>query len=268
MTHNSMKLRIFAVAAGFSALAGCATPPPPAPAGPPPVAVPSRPVPPNGASPSMYIPPANAVGVRQTVNTNVSSAQRIWNLRSAFVVASLNCMDPVYAPILEGYKRFLVSHKKELSKTNEVIEKEWKSAHGAAYKRARDSYTTQVYNYFSLPPTIHDFCNASLQMSNDSLSVVPGQLEPFATQEMPKLEAVFNNFFRSFEQYRANVALWDAQYGALYGRPQTVRLSADYPAPASGQNAATPPGPASQPSLAPLPNPAQPLTPSTGSSSW
>jgi hypothetical protein len=212
----------------------------------------------------MYIPPVDGAGVRQTVNANISAGQRIWNLRSAFVVASLNCLDPVYAPILDGYKRFLVSHKRELARTYDVVEKEWKTSHGTTYKRDRDSYTTQVYNYFALPPTIHEFCNTALQMSNDSLSVAPGQLDAFAMQQLPKLEAVFDNFFRAFEQYRVNVALWDSQYGALYGQPQTVRLSADYSTPGAMPGSAQPvtiAGPQPAPSSVPV-------SPSSGSSGW
>lgn len=261
------KFRTLAVAAGLSTLAGCATPPPSPPPPPPPVAIPARPVPPNGAAPTMYIPPVNAFGVRQTVNADISAAQRIWNLRSAYVVASLNCTDVAYAPILDGYKRFLVTHKKELARTNDVVEKEWRTKHGTGYQRARDSYTTQVYNYFALPPTIHEFCNAALQMSNNSLSIAPGQLEAFAFQELPRLEAVFDGFYRSFEQYKVDIALWDAQYGALYGQPQAVRLSADYQPPVAGQ-AAEQPVSVSAPQPAPSPIPVPPSTSSTGTSGW
>lgn len=231
---NFAKIRTLAVAASLSALAGCVTPPPPPPPPPPQVATPARPVPPNGASPTMFIPPRGPDGLRPTVNANISSAQRSWNLRSAYVVAALNCLDPQYTAILEGYKRFLDTHKKELNGINRTVESEWKAKLGSGYQRARDSYTTQVYNYFALPPTLPNFCNAALQMSNDSLSVPQGQLDAFAFQALPKLEAVFDDFYSSFEQYRVNVALWDTQYGALYGQPQTVRLSADYPVP-SGQ---------------------------------
>lgn len=234
------RLRMVAAAAGFAALGACATPPPPPPPPPPPVAVPYRPVPPGGASPTMVIPAVGADGVRQTVNAYISPAQRTWNLRSAFVVASLNCLSAQHAGILDGYKRFLVTHKAELARTNLAVEGEWKKKHGTGYQRVRDTYTTQVYNYFALPPTLPKFCNAALAMSNDSLSVAPGNLDAFSLQALPKLELVFDEFYRSFEQYRVDLASWDAKYGSLYGAPATRRLSADYgasTAPASVQPA-------------------------------
>lgn len=235
LTFN--KIRTGAAAAGLAALAACATPAPPPPPPPAVVQIPYRPVPPGGAAPQMVIPPVGADGVRQTVNANISTAQRTWNLRSAYVVASLNCLGAEYTPILEGYKRFLDMHGRDLGKVNAAVEREWKDRHGNGYKRARDSYTTQVYNYFALPPALPQFCNAALKMSEESLSVAPGQLDAFAFTALSGLEAVFDQFYRDFDQYRVELAQWDAQYGAQYGparSSQTGQLSAGYPA-VSGQ---------------------------------
>lgn len=228
-------LRMALVAGGLSVLGACAAPPPPPPA--PPVAVPSRPVPPRGASPAMVIPAVATNGVRQTVNANLTPAQRTWNLRSAYVVASLNCLGPQYASILDGYKNFLKVHSGDLKSVNSRVESEWRAREGSGFKRARDSYTTQVYNYFALPPTLPKFCNAAMDMSAASLSVPRGQLDNFAANQLPRLEAVFDEFYRSFEQYKVDVAAWDAQYGAtyggIYGASPTRNLSAQYQATAT-----------------------------------
>ncbi|MCB2051454.1 MAG: hypothetical protein KDE63_08495, partial [Novosphingobium sp.] len=244
--------RMALVAGGLSVLGACAAPPPPPPPPPPkPIAVPSRPVPPGGASPGMVIPAVAANGIRQTVNANLTPAQRTWNLRSAYVVASLNCLGPRYVSILDGYKNFLKVHGGDLKSVNNRVESEWRAREGSGYKRARDSYTTQVYNYFALPPTLPDFCNAAVDMSNASLSVPRGQLDNFAANELPKLESVFDTFFRSFEQYRVDLANWDAQYGPMYGgaygASPTRNLSAQYPAAGSHSASSAIGGPVSQP---------------------
>lgn len=185
----------------------------------------------------MVVPLAGPDGIRQTVNADISAVQRAWNLRSAYVVAALNCLKPEHAGILEGYKSFITTHEKGLSRLNSEVEKEWRAKFGSGYKRARDSYTTSVYNYFALPPSLPRFCDAALEMSRESLLISDAELQPFAERNLLKLEAVFDDFFDSYEQYRVAVASWDAQYGALYGgmygvRP-AVRTNANYTLPVS-----------------------------------
>lgn len=200
----------------------------------------------------MLIPMVGADGIRQTVNARLSSAQRVWNMRSAFNVAALNCLEPRYAPILEGYKHYLNTHKKALTKTNKDVEAEWKKLHGAGYARLRDSYTTQVYNYFALPPVLPQFCDTALAISQESMTVPAAEFEPFSQRSLDRLEMVFETFFRSFEQYRVDVAAWDAKYGNLYGQSYVVRANATYPQ--------------SPPLITPVPQPQQPAeaTPAPG----
>lgn len=227
-TFTLVRARGLAAAAGLSALAACATPAPPP--SPPPLikAPPPRPLPPGGASPTMLIPVVGVDGIRQTVNAHISPAQRMWNMRSGFNVAALNCLDPKYAQILEGYKHLLTSHKKALAKVNKDVEAEWKKLHGAGYARLRDSYTTQVYNYYALPPALPQFCDTVLQVSHEVMLVPAGEFESFAQRTLDRFELVFETFFRRYEQYRVEVAGWDAQYGNFYG-PPVVRTNATYP---------------------------------------
>lgn len=197
-------------------LSGCGpkevavAPPPP----PPVVVIPPRPMPPLGASPNMVVPALAVDGSRRTVNTGISSAQALWNLRSAYNVAALNCIGPQYEPILSGYKDFLKRHGKTLTSTNKALDKEFKTRFGAKSVREREAYQTQVYNYFALPPVVPALCNAALGLAVELQAVPTGQLDGFAMTGLAKAEAPFKEFFNSYDQYRADLAAWEARYGA------------------------------------------------------
>ena len=225
------KPRNIAAATGLAVLAACASPPPPPPPPPPPVAVPSRPLPPGGAAANTFIPPVGVDGLRHTVNSHVSAAQRIWNFRSAYNVAALNCLQPQHAGILDGYKSFLTVHKRDLTRINNTVEGEWRKAEGKGYMRARDTYTTQVYNYWALPPVLPQFCDAMTQIVQQEALTPSPSVDVFAENGLAKLEGVFNEFYRSFEQYRVDVAAWDARYGPTYGYSQVQYTNATYAAP-------------------------------------
>lgn len=200
---------------GAIVLAGCAKPPVavvlPTPVIPP-VAIPPRPYPPVGAPPNMVIPTVGPDGVRMTVNAHLSPVQTVWNFRSAFNVAALNCLRPEHAEIVVNYRSFLKKHKRGLTAANRSVDAEFKSKHGARFIAPREAYMTQVYNYFANPVTLRAFCDASLTMSRALNLVEPADLESFSAAELPKLERVFEEFFRAYEQYRTDAANWDAKY--------------------------------------------------------
>ncbi len=141
------------LAATLALLADCAKAPPPPPPPPPPVVViPPMPAPPMGAQAEMTIPPLAADGQRRTVNYGISTSQAVWNLRSGYNVAALNCIEPQFVPILDGYKRFLKTYDKSLAKASKEIDRSFQSQlKGRAAIVARETYQTQVYNFFSLP---------------------------------------------------------------------------------------------------------------------
>ena len=76
---------------------------------------------------------------------------------------------------------------------------------------------TKVYNYFTLPPAKVAFCDAALELSNESVLVAPADLDSFAARALTRFEGVFEDFFRAFERYETNVAAWDRQYGPPQG---------------------------------------------------
>lgn len=166
------------------------------------------------ATAGMTIPMVAATGVRQTVNANISTAQTTWNLRSALNVAALNCLDPEYTGLVDNYGAFLKRNAKVLSSTNRALRGEFRERYGQSYLDDQDAYMTKVYNYFALPPAKNEFCEVSFAISKEALQVVPDDLDTFAATALPRIEGVFEDFFRAYEQYRVDLQAWNSQYGA------------------------------------------------------
>ena len=192
-------------------------PPPPPPPPPPPIIVyiPPRPTPPLGASPLFKVPPMGLNGARQTINTQIAPLQAVWNLRSAYNVAALDCLRPEHAEILVGYKRFLKIYKVGLLKANRAVDADYRKRFGTAFIRPREAYMTQVYNYYAFPPTLPNFCDAALTMARESMTLKPLDLTAFAQRFVPQFDLVYENFYRSYDQYKADAAAWDAKYAPV-----------------------------------------------------
>ena len=224
-------------------------PPPPPP--PPPVIIvyiPPRPTPPLGASPLFKVPPLGLDGTRQNINTKIGPVQTVWNLRSAYNVAALNCQRIEHNDILIGYKRFLKIYKVGLLKANRGVDAEYRKRYGTAFIRPREAYMTQVYNYYAFPPTLPNFCDAALAMARESMTLKPLDLTVFAQRYVPQFDLVFENFYRSYDQYKSDAAAWDAKYA-----PVAVAVPA--PLPSVG------PKPAATAGTVPLPKPTLTPTP-------
>lgn len=207
-------------------LASCApkAPPPPPPPPPKPIAIPTppRPMPPNGASLGFAIPPADANGLRATPNRGISPTQMVWNLRSAYNVAALNCHAPQHAMILPRYKAFLTSHAKALTAANKKVDAEFKAKYGAKFIAPREQYMTSVYNHFALPPTLADFCDAVTAVTADGELVKSSELEAFAVRSLPSIEVVFDSFYRRYEQYLVDLAAWEQRFGTPAAAPTVL----------------------------------------------
>lgn len=190
-----------------------APPPPPAPPAPQMVYVAWKPVPPEWASPYLTYQPLGPDGVRLSVNRKISPAQTLWNLRSAYNVAALNCRDAKHGEIVVNYRAFLKNHAKTLRATNSKVDAEWRAKYGAGYVKHREKFMTEVYNHFAVPPIMPAFCNAALAMSKDAKLVKSANLSTFATTALPNIEIVFDDFYKRYDQWRLDMAAWDARWG-------------------------------------------------------
>jgi hypothetical protein len=185
-------------------------------------AIPYRPIPPGGATYAMDIPSLGADGLRQTVNTGLNADETLWHFRSGWNVAALNCLDAEHQPILDGYSAFLKQNQRKLSATNTALDAQFRREYPSRNEavKARETFMTQVYNYFAMPPARGDFCNVTLAIANDYLATQPEDISQFAAARLPMIDAVFDRFFSAYEQYRIDSAAWDRRYGAQYGASQ------------------------------------------------
>ncbi len=206
--------------------------PPPPPPAPRYVYVDWKPVPPEFGPPNLAYPALGPDGVRKSVNRGISPAQTLWNLRSGFNVAALNCLNPKHAAVLVNYRNFLKAHAKTLKATNAKVDSEWRARYGAAFVKPREKYMTEVYNHFAIPPIKPAFCDAALAMSNDAKVVKSVDLTKFSATALPNLEIVFDDFFKRYDQYYAAVAAWEAKWGKD-AVPGSRILEASLPAAAS-----------------------------------
>ena len=225
-THKrtSRNLGLIAIAAGLVTVSACA-PAPVEVAAPPPVQlVPPRPTPPAGAAAALATPKVASNGVRQTVNTGLSNVQTIWNLRAGLNVAALSCRDARHSSILGAYETYLSKHERELSRTNSAVSAEFRADHGSSYRSARDTFMTQVYNYFALPPALDAFCDEAVRVVSNMAAVPAGGLSTNSATSLAQLDGVFARFFNAYDQYQRDLANWNATYGpnAQPGTPVTV----------------------------------------------
>jgi len=170
----------------------------------------------------MDLPAKGPDGRRITVNSNLTNDQLVWNLRSAWNVAALNCLAPEYEPILQGYRAFLTKNVRSLKAVNDRLEKTYASRHRTRRDAivARDGYTTQVYNFFAEPAARAGFCRAALDMANRALAAPPTDPLAFAQGNFDGLLLPFEQFFDEYEGYQRASAEWDAKWGAQYGPSQ------------------------------------------------
>lgn len=206
---------------GFSILAACQpmTKPPVitslpdlVPAGSP--SIPARPLPPFGAAASLTIPGLDADGTRSSPNKGIGPEETLWHVRSSFNVSALICQGARWGRLAGDYNSFLKKHSSRLSTANRLIEAKFQRENpGRAGRRARDTHITSLYNYFSLPPVKTRFCNSMLVHADEIAQLSSGQLKDYAATTLPKVDAIFTDFYDSYDAYQKALADWQEKYG-------------------------------------------------------
>lgn len=188
--------------------------PPPAPIYiPPPPPPPVMPLPPGGAASSTKLPAFAADGMRTTPNRGLSREETIWNFRAAINVAALNCQGPVWGAIAQNYNQMIVIHKARLTVANTAVDGEYRKRFpGQNALRVRDTRTTELYNYFALPPVREAFCNAALNKSQEAITVPVGAFPEYAIGGLTDFDTIFLNFYDAYAKYQADIAEWNLQH--------------------------------------------------------
>ncbi len=219
---------------GTVAACGPKPPPKPMPVPPPPVVFvapppPVMPLPPGGAASSTKLPAYGADGLRITPNRGLSREEAIWNFRSAINVAALNCQGPVWGVIAQNYNKLIVVHKARLNQANTAVDNEYRKRFvGQNALRVRDTRTTELYNYFALPPVREQFCNAALAKSQESLTVPVATFADYAVAGLTDFDNIFLNFYDAYAKYEIDLADWKLKYG------QTTASTPPVKAPTAG----------------------------------
>ncbi len=229
--------RNLALVFAIGAVAACTPKPPPKPLPiplpppvvvlPPPPPVPSMPLPPGGAAASTKLPAYGLDGLRITPNRGLSREEAIWNFRSAINVAALNCQGPVWGVIAQNYNSMIVLHKARLSQTNTAVDNEYRKRFaGQNALRVRDSRTTELYNYFALPPIREQYCNAALLKSQEAIAVPSTAFPEYAIGALTDIDGIFLNFYDAYAKYQIDIVDWNLKYG-----PSAPIMSAQQPVP-------------------------------------
>ena len=78
----------------------------------------------------MVTPEVEADGQRESVNRKISVNQIVWNLRSAYTVAALDCQNPRNSAILPHYRQFLLTNAKVLKTIYDQMDHEYRDKYG------------------------------------------------------------------------------------------------------------------------------------------
>ncbi len=176
---------------------------------PPPAA--TRPVPPAGASAGLTIPKRGADGAYRTLNSDLSSAAAIWHVRSALNVAALGCRGIQENALIANYNMMLASKRAVLATAFAKTESEARKSFGkTAWRDGHDREMTQLYNFFAQPPAKERFCNVAASVAAEAAVIQPADFESFAGPALARLEAPFTDFYRAYDDYRRDLAAWDA----------------------------------------------------------
>lgn len=195
--------------------------------------IPPRPTPPSGATANVIVPAVGVDGVRHTIVVDTVAAQRVWNFRSAWNVAALNCTAPEYADINAGYRLFLKKHARALTIANRSVDTLFRQKYGKGFVGQRESYLTNLYNYFAYPPTLPTFCAYALSIAHEAPVLTDKDLPGFSERAFIGFAKVYEDFYIAYDKYRADLADWNAKYGSAVAATGTPQAAAS-PAPAVG----------------------------------
>ena len=107
----------------------------------------------------------------------------------------------------------IVLHKARLTVANTAVDNEYRKRFvGQNALRVRDTRTTELYNYFALPPVREAFCNAALSKSQEAITVPVAAFPEYAIGGLTDFDTIFLNFYDAYAKYQVDIAEWNLQY--------------------------------------------------------
>jgi ABC-type sugar transport system ATPase subunit len=161
-----------------------------------------QPMPPSGAIENLRLPESDGKGGYRTVNSDLSTAEAMWHLRSALNVAALTCDRNGTLGLAANYNRLLGRQRRTLAAAYRAEGTRFGSA------AATDTHVTQVYNFFAQPPAQARFCTAAATVAAEAAAVPTEKLSDFAPAALDRLTAPFTDFYRDYARYQVALADW------------------------------------------------------------
>lgn len=125
------------------------------------------------------------------VTTNLSPLETLWHVRVALNVAALGCRDADERVTVAAYNALIRDQAGELAAANAAIDAKYKAQYGARWQDARERDMTRLYNFFAQPTAQPQFCATAKAELTKIAAVGARDLEQFAVDELPALEAPF-----------------------------------------------------------------------------
>jgi cell division septation protein DedD len=193
-----------------------------------------QPMPPSGAIENLRLPESDGKGGYRTVNSDLSTAEAMWHLRSALNVAALTCDRNGTLGLAANYNRLLGRQRRTLAAAYRAEGTRFGSA------AATDTHVTQVYNFFAQPPAQARFCTAAATVAAEAAAVPTEKLSDFAPAALDRLTAPFTDFYRDYARYQVALADWKKGDHAP-GRPAVALAMRAAPAMASASSSSSGP---------------------------
>lgn len=114
--------------------------------------------------------------------------------------------------IADDYNAYIELHKVELKRVYDTIDREYRAQHGRDYQRVRDRDDTNVYNFYSFPPTKFQLCDKIMQLGAQTAFIPKGELTTFSRQALFEIDSIMNDFYVSYAKYQRDLAEWNAIY--------------------------------------------------------
>lgn len=169
-----------------------------------------KPYPPGWATPATKLPARTLDNMKWvTPNADLNDENTIWRFRIAMNVAALNCQGPVWDPVAPQYSQMLTIHSARLAAANTAINNEYLAGkYGAGGIKLRDKQSTDLYNWFALPPVKRQFCDFALAKTAQAALVPVADWLPFSRTSLAEADGIFQKFYSDYAQYQLDIEEW------------------------------------------------------------
>ncbi len=145
-----------------------------------------------------------------TPNVDLTPEQALWHFRIGLNLAALNCRGPDDQILIDNYSRFLTNNRRAIAAAERAVIAQLGRQTGTNGIAARDSLSTQLYNYFAQPPVIQQFCPIAFNLAGLAAVEPTATILPFAAVRIGEMDQPFVDFYNAYARYQADLILWQS----------------------------------------------------------